>query len=83
MKIYKSLFFALVAILFSSTLVLGQQQVQERSFDFDPDLTYESLIPSPQEFLGYEMGQEYMPHHNIMDYFEMLAEVPGRLTFHK
>lgn len=53
---------------------------QHRSFDFDPDLEYASDIPSPKDFLGYELGEEYTPHSDVMRYFKTLAEVSDRMT---
>jgi len=28
---------------------------------------------SPEEFLGYQMGERFTPHHRVVDYFEHLA----------
>lgn len=36
-------------------------------------LTAQSLN-SPSEFLGYELGTEFTRHHEVVDYFEYLAE---------
>ncbi|GMN09445.1 M14 family metallopeptidase [Croceitalea sp. MTPC9] len=32
-------------------------------------------IKSPSEFLGYELGTEFTRHHEVVDYYEYLAEV--------
>lgn len=52
-------------------------------FKFDPSINYDSSIPSPAEFLGYELGEEYTFHHQVMDYFEKLAELSDKITFHE
>ncbi|MEK6476483.1 M14 family metallopeptidase [Catalinimonas sp. 4WD22] len=31
-------------------------------------------IPTPAEFLGYELGERFTPHHRVIDYFELIAE---------
>ncbi len=31
-------------------------------------------VPTPEEFLGYRMGERFTPHHRILDYFEELAK---------
>lgn len=36
--------------------------------------------PSPWEFLGYEAGARFTPHHRIVDYFEMLARESEMIT---
>ena len=30
-------------------------------------------IPSPEEFLGYRIGERFTPHHRIVEYFQELA----------
>ena len=32
-------------------------------------------IKSPSEFLGYELGTQFTRHHEVVDYYEYLAEV--------
>ncbi|MEB8330438.1 M14 family zinc carboxypeptidase [Flavobacteriaceae bacterium KMM 6897] len=37
-------------------------------------------IKSPSEFLGYELGTQFTRHHEVVDYYEYLAEVaPDRV----
>ncbi len=36
-------------------------------------------IPSPKEFLGYELGDEFTLHHKVVDYFKTLAEASPRV----
>ncbi|MEM7658306.1 MAG: M14 metallopeptidase family protein [Bacteroidota bacterium] len=31
-------------------------------------------VPSPQEFLGYELGSTFTWHHQVVDYFETISE---------
>ncbi|HSC52207.1 MAG TPA: M14 metallopeptidase family protein [Phnomibacter sp.] len=31
-------------------------------------------VPTPKSFLGYEIGQQFTPHHKIVGYFEALAK---------
>ena len=42
---------------------------------FDPD------IPSPEEFLGYEIGSHHTRYDRIVSYFQELAELSDRVTF--
>jgi hypothetical protein len=30
-------------------------------------------IPTPAEFLGYELGEQFTPHHRVVDYFQTVA----------
>ncbi|SFR49564.1 Zinc carboxypeptidase [Robiginitalea myxolifaciens] len=37
-------------------------------------------LQSPAEFLGYELGTKFTPHHRVMDYFEHVAQAePARV----
>lgn len=37
-------------------------------------------LQSPSEFLGYELGSEFTPHHRVVDYYQYLAEnAPDRM----
>ncbi|NGP76034.1 hypothetical protein G3570_05295 [Balneolaceae bacterium YR4-1] len=70
----------LFLILFSYSTTLS---AQERTFEFDSDITYDSEIPSPEEFLGYELGSSFTLHSDVMRYFQRLDELSDRITFHK
>ena len=30
-------------------------------------------VPSPKQFLGYELGDRYTPHYKIVNYFKAVA----------
>lgn len=36
--------------------------------------TTQAQVKSPEEFLGYPLGQKYTPHHKVVAYFEYLAQ---------
>lgn len=40
-------------------------------------------IPSPEEFLGYRIGDRFTPHHRILDYFGALAQRSDLITMHQ
>ncbi len=69
--------------LLISTSVFAQFQKEIERFQFDPEITYDSSIPTPSEFLGYELGEEYTFHHKVMEYFEVLANSSDKITFHE
>ena len=72
------LFLLLLLFTVSSTLF-----AQERTFEFDPDLSYDSEIPTPANFLGYELGDAFTLHSDVVSYFKRLDELSDRLTLHK
>lgn len=73
----------LFVLLFISITASAQIQEAIDRFKFDQDITYDTSIPSPSEFLGYELGEEYTFHYQVMDYFEKLAELSDKITFHE
>lgn len=47
----------------------------ERSFD--------PAIPSPEQFLGYEIGAHHTRHDQFLNYFRELARLSERATYHE
>ncbi len=41
---------------------------------------YDPSIPTPASVLGYELGEAFTPHHMIVRYASMLAELSDRMT---
>ena len=39
-----------------------------------------TLPPTPDEFLGYKLGERFTPHHRIVDYFNELARRSNLIT---
>lgn len=62
--------------------VIAHAQDAFERFTFDTELEYNESIPSPEEFLGYPLGEEYSFHYQVMDYFHALDEASDKLTFH-
>jgi hypothetical protein len=56
---------------------------QERDFRFDPDVTYNEEIPTPEAFLGYKLGSTFTLHSDVVGYFKKLDELSDRLSLHK
>ncbi len=44
---------------------------------------FQENIPSPEEFLGYGIGERHTRHDLIVAYFKKLAEVSERVTFYE
>ena len=47
---------------------------------FSPDIAFNEAIPTPAEFLGFELGHEPVRHHQLVDYIRHVAELSDRLT---
>lgn len=51
------------------------------TFFLSARLLFSQALTSPSEFLGYELGTQFTPHHRVVDYFEYLAQAaPDRMT---
>ncbi|MEM6378299.1 MAG: M14 family zinc carboxypeptidase [Bacteroidota bacterium] len=64
-------------ILFS--MVHGQQK-QPLTY-YLPDISYEKDIPTPEEFLGFQIGEWHVSHDQQLAYMRKLAETSPRVTF--
>ncbi len=72
--VMKRLFLLLFAFVFT-----GLAQAQNEYF-FPEHGNFDPSIPSPEEFLGYPIGEWHTRHDNIVAYMEKLAAVSDRAT---
>lgn len=45
-----------------------------------PDISYDPKIPTPAQFLGYEVGEWHVSHDRVYAYMMKLAELSDRIT---
>ena len=55
-------------------------KAEKISYFFDPSIQFDSKIPTPEEFLGYEIGSRITEHYKINAYFEKLASLSDRVS---
>ncbi|MDX1477191.1 MAG: M14 family metallopeptidase [Saprospiraceae bacterium] len=72
----------LIALLTFSFAVDAQPDPYQR-FQFEPDLPYQSGIPSPESFLGYRLGEQFTLYADALAYFRALAEASDKLIIRK
>ncbi len=65
---------SLVCVLYS---VAG---IAQNSYFFPSKSNFDPKIPSPEEFLGYPIGEWHTRHDNIVAYMQKLAELSDRAT---
>ena len=70
-------------LLFSAILILLFAQTVMAQFRFTPGAEYDQHIASPAEFLGYQPGETFTPHHRIEDYLRYLADKSDRVLLQK
>ena len=71
--------------LFLSTItpLFSQVDLTPERFDFDSGISYNSAIPSPQDFLGYELGERFTVYAQSVAYFQALAASSDRISINK
>jgi len=47
-----------------------------------PATEYNKAIPSPKDFLGYEVGEWHVNHDKLLAYMRLLADKSDRITIH-
>ncbi len=67
----------LVCFLFCSSLTFSQDYFLKK---YEP---FNSNIPSPEEFLGYGIGERHTRHDLIVAYLQKLAELSDRASIHE
>lgn len=63
-----------------SLLVLPAATLAQQDYYFDDNARFDASIPSPQEFLGYEIGTHFTRYDRIVAYLEKLAELSDKAT---
>lgn len=68
-------------IILSLSLVIlsiGFTRAEKIDYFFDSTIQFDPKIPTPEQFLGYEIGSRITEHHQINAYIEKLAELSDR-----
>ncbi|TJZ61085.1 hypothetical protein FAZ15_07695 [Sphingobacterium olei] len=70
---------SLLTICFLWLSVSGVK-AEKIDYFFGSEIVFDPKIPSPQEFLGYEIGSRVTEHSRVNSYYEKLAELSGRTS---
>ena len=73
MKLSKLIFSLFFTLVFSSLL-------SAQDYYFKDNAPFNKNIPTPEEFLGYPIGEQHTRHDQIVAYFYKLAEVSEKAT---
>jgi hypothetical protein len=68
----------LLIILASCSAVIAPAQ---NTYFFPSGVTFDPAIPSPEQFLGYPIGEWHTRHDRIVSYFQELARVSPKAHF--
>ncbi len=71
-----------LAALFFQILSPAHAQINltDEKYAFDPDLSYDTNIPSPVAFLGYELGESLTLYDQVVGYLKALDNASARVT---
>src|SRR5689334_25368749 len=66
----------LVLLVFATSTLFAQNQ-----YFFPAGTNFDPAIPSPEQFLGYPVGDWHTRHDRIVEYFRELARVSPKAHF--
>lgn len=66
----------IVLLLFITPSLFGQN-----NYFFPSGITFDPAIPTPEQFLGYPIGEWHTRHDRIVEYFKELARVSPKAHF--
>ncbi|WP_235297462.1 M14 family zinc carboxypeptidase [Portibacter marinus] len=69
----------MMALLMCVTTFFAQDQLLTDRFKFEDDLNYSSDIPSPADFLGYQLGEELTLYAHVEQYIKEVASLSERV----
>jgi hypothetical protein len=66
--------------LFTSTILLGQKKPLSLSYYLPETVTYDKNMPTPEQFLGYQVGEQHVSHDQLVSYMRELDRLSDRIT---
>ena len=70
-------FYFLILILLSYN---GLSQTDKKPLSYYlPDITYDEKIPTPEQYLGYQIGDWHVTHDQLVAYFKVLDMLSDRI----
>lgn len=70
-------------LLFTIASIAQKVELVEERFAFEPDLPYNEDIVSPEDYLGYRLGEFFTLYAHSVAYFRQLAESSPRVLYNE
>ncbi|MEL0649730.1 hypothetical protein V6248_20335, partial [Pseudoalteromonas agarivorans] len=51
------------------------------SYYFEQDIEFDISIPTPEQVIGYEVGEWHVRHDQLVRYMQILADKSDRISF--
>lgn len=69
-----------INILFILLYINGLSQSERKSLTYYlPDITYDKNIPTPEQYLGYQIGEWHVTHDQLLGYFKVLDAASDKI----
>jgi len=73
-------YYRLLGIVLCIGMFLNMAQSQAKDLNYYlPKITYDKNIPTPEEYLGYQIGEWHISHDQLVAYCKELARVSDRI----
>ena len=73
----------ILTLSFFAGTAQAQIDLNAARFAFSPEITYDPAIPSPAQFLGYELGTHFTFHADVVAYLKALDAASDRVAIHE
>lgn len=73
----KQIVTSLLAFIFFANLAFGQKDL---AYYLPQDISYNKAIPTPEQFLGFQIGEWHLTHDQLVFYLKALAKASDRIT---
>ncbi|WP_026897531.1 M14 metallopeptidase family protein [Daejeonella oryzae] len=70
-------YFSIFILLLIGNISFAQQPL---SYYLPQNVTYDQKVPSPQQFLGFQIGEQHVSHDQIVAYMKELDRTSDRVT---
>ncbi len=68
----------LITCLFFTTILLGQKK--PLSYYLPETVTYDKNIPTPEQFFGFQVGEQHVSHDQLVSYMRELDRLSDRIS---
>ena len=72
----------LLSLVCTFLFLCSQSYAQKPLTYYLPDVEYDEAIPTPEEVLGYQIGEWHLSHDRLYMYMRELAAASDRITLH-
>ena len=70
--------YSLLVLLMAASVVAKPQQ--DFKYFYNQDIAFDSSIPTPEQVLGYQVGEWHVSHDKLVEYMKAVAAVSDRIA---